>query len=85
MHRGHRLRESTTLFLFLQSSHTLQVEGVKTARFVRWKVLFVWLESNTALFADVDNNDTARLALAGTVLLFREGDMNLGHGALWRA
>lgn len=39
------------------------------------------LQSNAASLADAHDYHTARLALAGLILLFRESDPDLGHGA----
>ena len=70
---------------FLQSTHPLQIERLKpfsVRSLVCWQVFVaIRLQPQPSCLADADNHHTSGLALASFILLFREGDANLGHWA----
>jgi hypothetical protein len=76
------------LVLILQSTHTINVEGLEATSIVGLigrEFLMAGFQADTSGVADPDNDHTARLALAALIFLFWESDANLRHRAGWWA
>ena len=48
-------------------------------------VVMIWFQTDAARFADAYYNHAPRLALPGSVFLFRKSNTDFRDGALWRA
>lgn len=82
------LGPSLLFFLFFQSTHALDIEGLEflgVVGLVRRKVFLVWFQANTTLLADFHHHNSPRLALSDSIFLFREGDAYFRNWAIRRA
>lgn len=81
------LRVALHILLLLQAAHPLNVEGVEPSivgSLVRRQLLVAGLEAIAAVFTNADHDHLGG-SLSRGILLFGEGDANLGDRAGWGA